>query len=241
MDLFGTASVTSAITWLMDQVGFAICHQLDDRSLTYGGRVLPVCARDTGMFLGFSVCFVALLLAYGWGRRRYPSWPKIIALALFVLPAVVDATTSYAGLRESTNAIRLVTGALAGAGLAALVFPLSVGVFSPAGEVEDTSIRHTVFRSWWSIPLLLSLPVVISLLLWPDWPGAYWVWAPLVTLSIIFTLLVLNYTLIALALVWSRGEDRLPSATKIAGLASLATLVELVSANRLHWLVERFL
>lgn len=235
---YSMPSITGGLTWLMDQVGFAICHQLSERSLAYGGRALPVCARDTGLFLGFAACFVILLLAYGREPRRYPSWPKLLALACFIVPTAFDAATSYAGLRESSNAIRLVTGSLAGTALAALVFPLASCAASPAGDPGE---RPAVFDPWYSIPLLLAVPAVISLLLWGDWPGAYWTWAPTVTLAIVFTLLVLNFTLIALAVAWARGEDRVPGAGSLAGLALAAALVEVLFSNRLHWLVQRVL
>jgi uncharacterized membrane protein len=230
--------LADALTWLMDQVGYAICHQFSERSLTYGGRVLPVCARDAGLFLGFSVCFVALLFIYGLAPRRYPSLPKVLVLALFIAPMVLDAVTSYAGMRSTTNALRLITGSLAGTGFAALVFPASVSNFaSPVREGE----QPVAFRSWWSIPLLLAVPAAVSLLLWPDWPGAYWLWAPLVTLSIVFTLLVLNFLLVSFLLDWSRAERGRPSATVIGFLALACSILELVISNRLHWLVERYL
>jgi uncharacterized membrane protein len=222
----------------MNQVGYAICHQFSERSLSYGGRVLTVCARDAGLFLCFAVCFAALLAFYGRAPRRFASWPKVVALALFILPTVIDATTSYAGLRQTTNAIRLVTGSLAGTGLAALVFPIAVNRLA---HLKDTGQREPVFASWWSVPVLLAVPAAVSLLVWPQWPGAYWLWAPLVTLSILFTLLVLNFILVSLLLDWMRGEGELPGPGTAAALAALAALVEVVVSNRLHWLVQRFL
>jgi len=230
--------IWNAITWLMNQVGYAICHQFSERSLAYGGRILPVCARDAGLFLGFGVCCAALFLVYGTGPHDYPSRPKMLVLALFIVPTIVDATTSYAGIRSTTNAVRLVTGSLAGAGLAALVFPLAVTRLLSKGEHDE---RPVAFESWWSIMLLLTVPAGVSLLLWPDWPGAYWLWAPLITLSIVFTLLVLNFLLVSFLLDWSRAEGPRPSATAVGFLAFVACLLELVVSNRLHWLVERYL
>lgn len=229
--------ISRAVTWLMNQVGYAICHQFAERSLSYGGRTLPVCARDTGLFLGFAVCFAALLAFYGRAPRRSASWPKLVALALFILPTVIDATTTYAGLRQTTNAIRLVTGSLAGTALAALVFPLAGSRF--ATEIDPGS-GEPVFVSWWSVPSLLAVGAAVSLLVWPDWPGAYWLWAPLVTLSILFTLLVLNFILVALLLDRTRGGVRTPGLSTVLVVAALAVLVEVVVSNRLHWLAERF-
>lgn len=229
-------SLAGGLTWLMNQVGYAICHQMPDRSLSYGGRALPVCARDTGIFLGFTACFLILLLAYGAEPRRYPKWPGLLALALFIAPAAVDAVTSYAGMRESTNAVRLVTGSLAGTGLAALVFPLAVTAARPSSEEGR---RGAALHRWWQIPSLLAVPAAVSLLLLlPEWPGGYWLWAPAVTLSILFTLGALNFTMAALLIAWAAGEERLPGPLPLAGIAAAASLAEIALSNRLHWLVR---
>lgn len=231
-------SISNAVIWLMNQVGYAICHQFSERSLAYGGRILPVCARDTGLFLGFGVCCAALFLVYGTRPRRGPSRPKTLVLALFIVPTIIDATTSYAGMRSTTNVWRLVTGSFAGVGFAALVFPLVANRLVPKADYDE---RPEAFKSWWSILLLLTVPAAVSLLLWPDWPGAYWLWAPLVTLSIVFTLLVLDFLLVSFLLDWARAAQPLPSVTAVVFLAFAACLLELVVSNRLHWLVERYL
>lgn len=217
----------------MDQLGFAVCHQMSARSLHYGGQKLPVCARDTGLFLCFAITFIALLVAYRGRGRAYPSWKMIVALAALLLPAFLDAVTSYAGLRSSTNAIRIVTGALAGTGLAALLFPLASGLLF-RGEEESV-----VLARWWQYPMLLGLPAALSLALWPDWPGAFWFWALLLCLSILFTVVVLNLTL--LSLIVSRARDLMPRAWALLPFAAAMALVEIAAANRLHWLVNRFL
>jgi uncharacterized membrane protein len=228
--------ISRAVTWLMNQVGYAICHQFAERSLAFGGRTLPVCARDAGLFLSFTACFAVLMAAYGRGPRRLASRPKLIALALFVLPMVIDATTSYAAIRQTTNAIRLATGSLAGTCFAAMVFPLAVSRLVPVIDTEDA---EPLFASWWSIGALLAVPAAVSLILWPDWPGAYWLWAPLVTLSILFALLVLNFILVSLLFDRRGGEPRSPGPGATALLAAAAVLVEVVASNRLHWLVGR--
>jgi uncharacterized membrane protein len=227
-----------AVTWLMNQVGYAICHQFSERSLVYGGRVLPVCARDAGLFLGFSACFVVLLIVYGLVPRSYPSRPKVFIMGLLIIPTIFDAVTSYAGIRSTNNAWRLITGSLAGAGFAALLFPL---VVTRLLSKEERRERPAAFQSWRSMLLLLAVPAVVSLVLWPDWPGAYWVWAPLVTLSILFTLLVLNFLLVSFLLDWLRTESPHPGAAAVLFLSLAACLLEVVASNRLHWLVERYL
>jgi uncharacterized membrane protein len=219
------------LKWIMNQVGYAVCHQFPSRSFYYGGQRLPVCARDTGFFLAFAACFVVLFLFYGRTGRRYPPAWMVFALVVLLVPTILDAVTSYAGLRESSNAIREITGALAGTGAAALLYPLVVSRFFRGGE------ERRILECWWSLPLLLLVPAVVSLALWPDWFGAFWFWAVLVTLSILFLLFLLNYTLVSLLFAWIRGEECVPGASFSAVLTVFMVLAEIVVANRLHWLL----
>jgi uncharacterized membrane protein len=223
------------IEWVMNQVGYAVCHQFSQRSLHYGGQKLPVCARDTGFFLAFVACFVVLLLFYGRSGKRYPRAAVVVFLAVLIVPTVVDAITSYAGLRESSNAVREITGALAGTGAAALLFPLA------SSQMFKGEEGRRILEHFWSLLLLLAVPAAVSLALWPDWPGAFWFWSVLVTLSILLTLFALNYTLVSLLFSWIRGEEGIPQPAVVSVLAAFMVLAEIVLANRLHWIFERLI
>lgn len=241
-------SISSALSWFMEQVGFAICHQLPERALSYGGRPLPVCARDTGLFIGFAVCAVALLAAYGARPRRFPRPSRAAALAAFAVPGLVDALTSYAGLRESNNTVRLATGALAGVGLAALVFPLASSALfgndregrppAPGGDGEPVegapgNVLPGVFEKWWTVAALLLIPAAVTCLPRPGGAWAYWLWSPVVTASVIFTFLALNATLIALIFERLR-RGRRPATWLLAAMSAAAVCVELALSNGLH-------
>ncbi|MHB8895423.1 MAG: DUF2085 domain-containing protein [Candidatus Geothermincolia bacterium] len=224
---------------VMRAVGYGICHQMPSRSLHFGGRALPVCARDTGIFIGFTVCFVVLLIAYRGEAPRYPTWPRTSVLVLFILPTFIDAVTSYGGLRVSSNAVRLATGALAGTGIAAILFPLAAGSLAVLRGRGPAGSGRRMLEQWWALPALLLAPLAVSLATWPSWPGAFWLWAPLVTLAIVFTLFALNFTLVALLFEWVRGAERTPKFAVVVAIGLAFALVELAASNRLHWLVER--
>ncbi|MDD5448745.1 MAG: DUF2085 domain-containing protein [Actinomycetota bacterium] len=223
----------SFLTWIFNQIGYSICHQIESRTLHFGGKALPVCARDTGTFIGFTFCFVLLLAFNGLGKGRYPSRLKVIVICLLLLPTIVDGVTSYAGLRETSNAVRLITGSCAGVALAALVFPLFSSLFSRKRYGID---EESPLDSWWSILLLLLTVVFIFFLLMPDWPGAFWFWSAVEIFSIIFTLAVLNFMLIRLVLLLL---DKAISKTATLFFSFLALACELAISNRLHWLLDR--
>gem|GEM_PF-1282531 len=87
------------------KVGFAFCHRRQDRSLKISRYTLPLCARCTGLWLGF-VMGLSLRVA---GLHM----PLLFALAL-MLPLIVDGLTQLVGFRMSNNQLRLISGVLFG-------------------------------------------------------------------------------------------------------------------------------
>ena len=95
-------------TGLIYRTGDYFCHQIEDRSYTINGNQLPICVRDLGLLLGFTM---ASLLSI-WIDRRI-NWGLITVL---VLPIIVDGGVQMVSDYQSLNSIRLVTGILGGSG-----------------------------------------------------------------------------------------------------------------------------
>ncbi|HET7704772.1 MAG TPA: DUF2085 domain-containing protein [Thermoanaerobaculia bacterium] len=81
------------------------CHGMPERSLTLFGEAMPICARCFGIYAGLLLGLVTFL-----------AWPKIEERAARLLtfaaalPITIDGVTQAAGLRTSTNALRIATG-----------------------------------------------------------------------------------------------------------------------------------
>jgi uncharacterized membrane protein len=164
------------LTTALRLLGLGLCHQLPDRSFFGGGVQLPVCARDTGIYVGFVVSLgVIALLERGRRRADMPAaW--LMALAVVFLGAMAwDGITSYTGLRETSNALRLATGLGAGFALALVVAPilnaqlwrggapgrLLGGTWDPV--VWITSVPVTFLVVLWGGPLLgIGYPIVVA-------------------------------------------------------------------------------
>lgn len=87
------------------------CHQDPARSLFIFGYQLPVCARDVAIYIGMLVGLILLPFIWGAKNTTIPSlWIYIAAMA----PLVIDGVTQLLMLRESTNTIRIFTGAIIG-------------------------------------------------------------------------------------------------------------------------------
>ncbi|VVC03682.1 Uncharacterised protein [Candidatus Burarchaeum australiense] len=90
----------------------------DSRGLGYE---FGVCARDTAIYLFMLVGG----LAYPFVRRvDDDNAPPLWLFVLAILPTAVDGGGQFIGLWESTNAVRLATGALAGLAVAFYAIPL---------------------------------------------------------------------------------------------------------------------
>jgi uncharacterized membrane protein len=109
---------------LLDFFGRAICHQLEERSLTIFGETLSVCARDTGIYIGI---FSSLTYLHFTKRKLNITIPTIkvsFFLLLLMVPMMVDGLGSYLYWFESDNIKRLVSGTSFGFVLPYFLYPL---------------------------------------------------------------------------------------------------------------------
>ncbi len=124
--LFPGASLLNRMSWLDS----GICAQIAKHSFYFGGQHLPLCARNTGIYLGFLVTLTTL---YGKGKGRAQSVPRLPLLLLLlggVVALAVDGINSFlldvgvAHPYQPNNYLRLATGLVTGLAMALLIVPL---------------------------------------------------------------------------------------------------------------------
>lgn len=86
-----------------------MCHGIVTRCLTLFDVPMPICARCTGLYLGLMAGILAFL-AMPWVTEKVMRVVSMVAVA----PLALDGLTQLAGLRESTNPLRMATGIAAG-------------------------------------------------------------------------------------------------------------------------------
>ncbi len=106
-----------------------ICHGIPERCLELSGVPMPICARCFGIYIGVLAGLVAfatwqLLVERRASARRMSNGAlksaapleRILRTVSFVAvtPLAIDGLTQLTGLRESTNALRIATGLIAG-------------------------------------------------------------------------------------------------------------------------------
>lgn len=111
-----------------------LCHQLADRSFFITGQKFAVCARCTGIYVGFA----GAMLCYPLIRSlRRTDTPQRKWLFIAVGPLAIDFSLTFFGLWENTRGSRFLTGALLG----------SVAVFYIMPGLIDLSMRD-----WHNLP-----------------------------------------------------------------------------------------
>jgi len=219
---------------LLHLFGFGLCHQLPERSFFGGGVQVPVCMRDTGIYVGFIVS-LALIASLQQRPTGFPPRWVTVLLAGFVLVMAVDGITSYAGIRETTNAVRLATGLLAGYAMSALAVPLINDQLWRTASPEPVLGRTRTVALW-----LASLPVAF-VLLWfgGDILGALYPLA--VTVAVLATLTSVNLIIVTMLPVFERRADRLFQAWEPLLLAFVLAWVEIVASAAVKLLLVRLL
>lgn len=194
-----------------------ICAQT--HNIISGGVQLPLCARDSGMYLSYLVT-LGVIFASGRGRTgRLPPWPitlTIVGLALLMAADGVNSTLAELGLPTAyapRDDLRLLTGMGAGVGLAIIV--LLVLNTALRRDVDD---RLPALGRWRELGLILAVDGAIVAALAADTPLLAWPLAMLVTLGLVGNLSAV------LALLPSMALGRAGRVTHLSQLAQPATI-----------------
>jgi uncharacterized membrane protein len=180
-----------------DAIGYAVCHRIDLRSFHLGERVLPLCARCSGMYLGILISITYFSL-----RRRkaalFPPKRIILLLGIIFIGYVIDGVNSYLhllpldiSLYEPHNFLRLTTGFLFGIALSSFVYP----AFNQSVWREPAYVP--ALRSLNDLLILVGLGAILILIVMVENPIFLY---PLALLSsaAVFMLLTIVYTLFLL-------------------------------------------
>lgn len=147
-----------AIEYLYGTIGSVFCHQLPSRTLSLGGMQLPMCARDTGIYLGIFITIVFLYATKRFNADKPPELLYSLVLCISTVPMLFDGVSSYLGLRESNNVLRLITGIYFGSSLMFLLVPAAN--FKP----EYRNMKP-VLKNWREILVIAVINGVICIVL----------------------------------------------------------------------------
>lgn len=97
------------------------CHQIAERSFFIRGYQFPLCARCTGIAVGYFISFLLIMF-----KLNLPIW---ICL-LFIFPMIVDGGLQFLFEIMSNNARRFITGLFFGVGTIQIMKNVFVYIFN---------------------------------------------------------------------------------------------------------------
>jgi uncharacterized membrane protein len=113
IDNWGSIEKMNPLAGAVYLLGDSQCHQLVERSFFLNGNQMPFCTRDLGIFIGL---VIGIGLAFS-GRLRI----GLKLSLLLLIPMALDGGAQLISSYQSSNAIRMATGLVAGIGLAYLL------------------------------------------------------------------------------------------------------------------------
>jgi uncharacterized membrane protein len=219
-------------------VGYAICHQIPNRTPSVGGQLLPLCARCTGTYLGVAIG-LATAIVLGRGRAGELLSPGLlVVMGCFILAMAMDGANSYLvllgrppPLYQPRNWLRTATGAMNGIALSMIVLP----VFNFTLWKDPQPVRP-LHNAWELLPMLAVAGLAIALL--ESGPG--WMFYPIAVLSTGSVLCMLTLVNTMILLILARQDSRTTrwreaALPLLSGLAT--TLVELTAIGLLRYLL----
>ncbi|MEM3565624.1 MAG: DUF2085 domain-containing protein [Candidatus Bathyarchaeia archaeon] len=191
-------------------IGSLVCHQKPERTLVVGGYPLPVCARDTGAFIGIDIGYVTLLFI----RNKEANGPPNLLLTLVMsAPLYVDSFGQLFGFWTSNNDLRLFTGILFGLSLTPfLVYTLSLFLFKGKipllRRIQPKNADLNAKDSWFDtkamgVNMLIAALLFIGIksIVGNDFHLFYWLLSIPIMLSVVWHLFILLLLLLVITMV----------------------------------------
>lgn len=179
-------------------LGSFICHQMPERTLRAGALLLPVCARDMGIYTGIFVAALFITMSGRLKAQKPPSIAMVITMCLLMLPMILDGMLSYCGIIETSNAARLFTGLFFGLPIPFLLVPAAH--FSINGANESKVLKHAGEL----IPVYCSGIILCMVLFWGYVP--YFLSGSIFALGLLFLLSRISYTIFTRMQRYKQGK-----------------------------------
>jgi uncharacterized membrane protein len=216
----------------IDSIGYAVCHQIPERSLFIDGEQLPVCARDTGLYIGSLLSLLFIVTTNRRNRNAIPVMYISFSFVFFMVLLAIDGLTSYFGIRETTNGIRLATGLLVGITLPFFMYPLMIdNILSPRTD-------QSILSRWYELVLLLFLVAASFLLIYRYNDFLFYPIIVLITGGILLLHYLMIVTLVSFVLSHMNSAKVRKNLFITLPLSAVLLFGEMFLLHRLHHIIS---
>ena len=221
-----------------DLVGYAICHQIPDRSFYLEDHRLPLCARCTGTYLGVAIGFASLAILGRWRAGEMPSNGLIVVLVGFICIMGVDGVNSYlylllgrSLLYTPQNWLRATTGSLNGIALSLIVWP----VFNFTLWKHPADKRPV--ESIWELLAMLAVAAVAVLVVQTEPGWLLYPFALLTSAGVLWMLSLVNTMILLILFRRDSQAETWQDALAALSMGLLATAIELSTMGTVRYLL----
>lgn len=210
-----------------------ICAQLPGHSFKPANVQLPLCARNTGIYLGFASTLLLLVFSRRLRASQLPPVPVMLMLGAAVAFMGVDGFNSFfldlrlPHLYEPHNLLRLASGLGTGVAMAALVVPVTNGLVWRDDDPQRS------FGSFAQLGVTLPLLLLLFLGVASQWG---WLLYPIAILSSAGLILALSSVNVVFMLGVTNRIGRYTSVRQFFPLFTLAVALAIVELMALFML-----
>ncbi len=218
-------------------IGKAVCHQLPEKSFYAGNMQFCVCTRCSGIYIGFLISFLLLLIIFNKRQSNLAPIYVLIISIIFILTIIIEKTISFFVLYPSiafNNNLRFITGYLAGTGATIFIFP----IFNY--QYFCLSREEKIFTKGWQFLIFLILNFILIFFGLINYYIFKLIYFYITVIGIIFTFLIVNLLLILLIPLFSKKANRYFSKFLIMPtvLSIFMSAVELLILYKFHLFIE---
>jgi Predicted membrane protein (DUF2085). len=225
----------------VDRKMYAVVHGIcaQQHNVELGGLELPMCARNTGIYMSVTITMVFLWLR---GRERAGKLPPLaigIVLIAFVLIMAFDGFNSMFKdlnaryLYEPHNFVRTLTGIGMGISMGTLVmFILNIAL---RRDVDD---QMPILGSWWELGALLLICLLFLAAIYGNIAWLFWPIAAVAWIGITGMLYAVNLLVVAIAMGYDNKITDLRQLARPGTIALFTTLVMLFALAGLRFWLE---
>lgn len=214
---------------ILSFLGGGLCHQRVDRTFNIDILYMPVCSRDTGIYLGIFISLITIILLERRIKGEFPSLKIVLTTVGVFLIMGLDVVLSFLGIIESNNIIRLITGFFTGWFLLLLLLPLANNVMFKRFMRTDYLDRPAKFLTWLFCGAVMAATFIFT------YKYALIFWSVVSILGMItFVVLILFILFFSLnrRLLGSIDSGKKYTISLIAGIVSAIALLTLFSYLR---------
>lgn len=170
-------------------LGRSVCHQIPERSFFIQNLQFPLCARCTGIYTGMFLSFLYLFISNRYKGNKPPTIKHLIIMVILWLPMMIDGASSYLGLRDTNNAIRLITG---------LLFGIFIPVFIVLIRNFDAKKNNTkpIIKNYKDIVCMLLILIIPMLVINLNHISIWWILSSVSVLTIPFIYIQIFYIIL---------------------------------------------